>query len=323
MRQAIVFVLSVGLSMAGHHAVAQDFPSRPLRFIVPFPPGGGTDIMARVIGKKLSDRLQQPVIIDNRGGGDGIIGVEALSKAAPDGYSMSVIILTHAVQSVLHSHLPYDLMRDFASVIYFANTPLVLVTRPGLPVTSVRDLIALSKAQPGKLNFAGGGTGGAAHLGGELFNYLANVKMTHIPYKGTGPAITELAGGHVDLMFSGVAGALPYLQSGKLRAIAVTGLKRSPSLPELPTVAESGVQDYEVVAWYGVVVRAGTPRVVVDKLYSEILSIIKMSEVSKLFADQGAQVVGAGPREFSSFVASEIKKWSLVVKQAGIPVISR
>ena len=305
------------------HAIAQNFPSHPLRFIVPFPPGGGTDLMSRIIGKKLSERWEQPVIMDNRAGGDGIIGVEALSKAAPDGYSLAVIILTHAVQPSLHSHMPYDLMRDFAPVIYFANSPLVLVTRATLPVTSVKDLIALAKSRPGQLNFAGGGTGGAAHLGGELFNYLADVRMTHVPYKGTGPAITDLVGGHVDLMFSGVAGAMPHIQSGKLRAIAVSGLKRSPTLPDLPSIAESGVKDYEVVAWYGVVVRAGTPAHVVDKFFKEISNIINTPEVTKLFADLGAQIVGSGPREFSAFLGVEIRKWSQVVKRAGIPVDSK
>lgn len=319
MRRSKVIILFACLLATAHHATAQDFPNRPLRFIVPFPPGGGTDLMARVIGRKLSERWGQPVIMDNRAGGDGIIGLQLLSKAAPDGYALAVIILTHAVQPSLKSRLPYDLAQDFAPVIYFANTALVLVTH-ALSITSIRDLIALAKAKPGQLNFAGAGTGGAAHLGGELFNYLANVKMTHIPYKGTGPAIVDLAGGHVDLMFSGIAGAMPHLQSGKLRALAVTGSKRSPSLPELPTIAESGVKDYEVVAWYGVVVRSGTPRPVVDKLYSEIYSIIRTQEVTKLFADQGAQVVGLGPGEFSAFLASEIRKWSQVVKQAGIPV---
>ena len=319
MRRSFLLMLFAWLLAGANNVSAADFPSGPLRFIVPFPPGGGTDFMARVIGRKLSERWGQPVIIDNRPGGDGIIGVQLASKASPDGYTLAVIILTHAVQPSLKSRLPYDLMRDFAPVIYFADTALVLVTH-ALPVTSIRELIALAKAKPGQLNFAGAGIGGAAHLGGELFNYLAGVKITHIPYKGTGPAIIDVAGGHVNLMFSGISGAMPYLQSGKLRALAVTGSKRVPTLPELPTIAESGVDNYEIVAWYGVVVRSGTPRPIIDKLFAEIHSIISTREVTQLFSDQGAQVVGIGPREFSAFLESEIKKWSRVAKQAGIQV---
>ena len=316
----LTVLMLCALLLGSRSSSAQEFPARPIRFIVPLAAGGGADVLARVISTKLYERLGKPVILDNRPGGDTTIGVNMAAKAAPDGYTMLLIYSIHAVHPSIKRHLPYDIVKDFSPVIQLAQAPSLVVTNPSLPVTSIRDLINLVKEKPGQLTFAGSGVGGSSHLAGELFNTLAGVKMLHVPYKGSGPGLIDVIGGHVDLMFPTMLAAVPHVRSGKLRALAVTGLRRSPILPELPTVAESGIKDYEFVTWYGVLVPSGTPRPIVNKLYSEIQSIIKTHEVTRVFAVQGAQITGDGPEKFSAYINSEIKKWARIAKEANIPV---
>lgn len=307
---AVVFAsLCHGASAAG-----EDFPNRPVRLIVPYPPGGGTDTLGRVISTGLRASWPQPVVHDNRPGGDATIGVRLAAGAAPDGYTMVMIITTHAVHESLKPDLPYKILSDFAPVINVAEAPGVLVAHPSSGLKSVSDLISMAKAKPGQLNFAGTGTGGPAHLSAELLNSIAGMDTVHVPYKGGGPALVALMGGHVHFMISTMPAAVPHVRSGKLNALAVTGSRRSVTLPDLPTVAESGLKGYEFVTWYGVVTRAGTPREIVDKMYTDIHAVIKAPEVSKLFAAQGVQIVGSGPKEFAAYLRAEVQKWERVVR---------
>lgn len=302
-------------------ALEPDFPSRDsraIRIIVPFAAGGGMDLQTRTIAKKLNERWGHPVVVDNRPGASGAIGAEFAARALPDGHTLLMINISYAVQPSLVPRLPYNLVRDFAPIIHVLNVPNIVVVHPSLPVASIGDLIALAKKNPGQLHFAGGGIGGPLHLSGTLFNRLAGIKMVHVPYKGSAPAIIDLLGGHIEVMFPAMQAPLPHVRSGKLRALAVTSLQRSATLPDLPTVAESGVKGYEFVGWQGLLVRSGTPPAVVDKLYSEILAILKTEEVQQLLAGQGAHVVGAGPKEFAAHIDSEVKKWAGVVAQAKI-----
>lgn len=317
-RQTLRAVLLACLMGPASAMCAQDFPSRAMRFIVPFPPGGGTDLIARLIGKKLNEKWGYPVVVDNRPGANGAIGAELAARAAPDGHTLLMIISAHVVQSSVNARLPYNLVQDFAPVIHVAVVPNIVVVNPSLPVTTIRDLIALAKKKPGQVNFAGASMGGPSHLSGELFNYLAGVNIVHIPYKGTGQAMSDLLGGHVSLMFAAMPGAMPHVRSGKLRALAVTTSARSPAVPELPTVAESGVKNYESVNWYGVVVPSRTPGRIVDKLYSGILSILRTKEVGQLLTDQGAQITGGGPQEFAAYIVSERKRWARVIAETNI-----
>jgi tripartite-type tricarboxylate transporter receptor subunit TctC len=317
MRVTIV-LLAWALLGAGGAALAQDYPARALRFIVPFPPGGGTDLISRVIGRKLNERWGQPVVIENRGGANGVIGAELAARAPADGHTLAMIISTHTVLPSWKRDLPYDLLRDFAAVIHVAEVPNIVVAHPALPVRSIRDLIELGRKRPGQLNYAGAGTGGPSHLAGELFGHLAGVKMSQIPYKGTGPAMADLLGGHVDLMFATTPGALPHVRAGKLRGLAVTGASRSPIAPELPTVAEAGVKDYEFVSWYGIVVRAGSPAQAIERLHAEIASILGADDVRQLLTDQGAQATARGPREFDAYLRSETKRWAKMIAEMRI-----
>lgn len=297
---------------------AEAFPTRPIRLIVPLSPGGGADALARVVTTRLSERLDKPVVLDNRPGGDTTIGVNIAAKAAPDGHTMLLIYSIHAVHPSIKKKLPYDIVKDFAPVIRLAEAPSVASVHPALPVKTVADLIKLAKEKPGKLTFAGSGVGGSSHLGAELFNTLAGVKMLHVPFKGSGPGLIAVMGGHVDLMFATMLASMPHVRSGKLRAIAQTGTRRSPLLPDLPTVAET-LRDYEFVTWYGFMVPAATPRPIVEKLYAEVAAVVKAPEVIKIYANQGAQVSGDGPDKFAAYLRSEIKKWAHVAKEANIP----
>ena len=301
-------------------ASAQEFPTHPLRMIVPVSAGGGADVIARVIAKNLQKNLGQPVIVDNRPGADTIIGTQIVATSAPDGYTLLLNYSLVVVQPSLRARLPYDLVKDLAPVINLMEAPSLAAARQSLPVSSIRDLLALAKEHPGKLTYGEGGTGGPSHLAAELFDALDGVKMLRVSYKGSEPALIDLAGGHIDVSFSTIVSAVPFVRSRKVKPLAVTGSKRSPVFPELPTVAEAGVKDYEYVTWYGLFVRAGTPKPIIDRLYSEVRAIIMTNDVAQLFAQQGAQVVGSGPQEFSVYINAELKKWAQVVKQANIPM---
>jgi tripartite-type tricarboxylate transporter receptor subunit TctC len=298
---------------------AGEYPTKPVRLIVPFPPGGGNDTMARTVGQKLSEAFGQQVVIDNRGGAGGNIGAEIAARAAPDGYTLFLGGTgSHGTNPNLHAKLPYDPVKDFAPISLIASAPLLVVVPPSLPVRSINELIQLAKARPGQLNFASSGTGTIAHLAAELLNSMANIKIQHVPYKGTGPALTDLLSGQVQLMFNSAVSMLPQVRGGKLRAIAMTGTKRLAAMPDLPTVAESGVPGYEAASWYGVLAPARTQRAIVDTLNREIVKITRIPELRERLAADGAEPAGTSPEEFAAHIKRELARWAKVIAQAHI-----
>ena len=296
-------------------AIAQEYPTKPLRFVAPNLPGGPTDILARLLGQKLSERLHQPVIIENRAGAGGNIGTEVAAKAPHDGYTLVTgNNATFGANVSLYKRLGFDPIKDFAPVIFVATQPNILVVHPSLPVRNVKELIALARAKPGQLNYSGSGVGAAAHLAAELFKNLTGTKIEHISYKSAAPALTDLMAGHTQLMFATALSVTPYIQSNRARALAVTTSKRSKLYPELPTVAEAGVPGFEATTWHGVLVGAGTPPAVVERLNSEINAILQMPDVRERLANLGAEIVGGSSKEFAEHIRREIPKWSKVVK---------
>ncbi len=313
----LVFALTLIALVAG--AAAQDYPSKPIRLIVPFPPGGGNDTMARTVGHQLTAALGQQVVIDNRAGAGGIIGAETAAKAAPDGYTLFLGgVGSHGINPNLRAKLPYDPVRDFAPVSLIASAPLILVVHPSVPVKSVKELIQLAKAKPGQLNFASNGAGGSSHLAAEMFKMMTATDMVHVPYKGLSPALTDLLSGQVQLMFSSTVAILPQVRAGRLRSLALTSARRVPALPDVPTVAESGVAGYETASWYGVLAPAGTPQPIVDRLNREIVRIVQLPEVRERLAAEGAEPVGNSPGEFVAYIKRELARWATVIRQARI-----
>ena len=302
-------------------ALAQSYPSKPIRFVAPFPPGGPADILARIIAQPLSDRWAQQVIIDNRAGAGGNIGADIVAKAPPDGYTLLLgTVGTHAINPSLYSGMPYDNVKDFEPVSLIAMVTIVLVTHPSVPVASVKELIALARTRPGELTFGSPGNGSPQHLAGELFNTMTKVKMLHIPYKGAVPALQDLLGGRISMIFSSMPPALPHVKTGRIKALAVTSSKRSPATPDLPTIAESGVPGYEVINWYGVLTPAGTSQDIVSRLNSETRRIMNLPGVKERLAAQGAETLTSTPQEFGAFIRSETAKWAKVVKFSGARV---
>jgi tripartite-type tricarboxylate transporter receptor subunit TctC len=320
--QTLIKTAGLALVLAGlaaSNALAQAYPSKPIRLIVPFPPGGGNDVIARVVGQELSERFGQQVIIDNRAGGNGIVGLQALAQAAPDGYTIGVGAAgPMAVNLGLYEKLAYDPLRDFAPITNMVMFPLLLVTHPSLPAKNVRELIALAKAEPGKIFYASPGSGNSGHLAGALFNSLAKVNITHVPYKGQGPAISDLLGGQVQLLYSSIPSVYAHVQQGRLHALAVGSAQRLRSMPNIPTIAESGVPGYEAYSWVGMIAPANTPKEIVARLNREIVDILKKKDVEEKLNQQGAIPVGDTPEHFSSYIAAEIIKWGAVVKSANI-----
>jgi len=299
-------------------AFAQSYPTKPIRMIVAYPPGGGTDIVGRMMAQKMSEDFAQTVVIDNRGGAAGSIGSEIAAKSVPDGYTILMgNVAPNAINVSLYAKLGYDPVRDFEPVSLVASTPNILVVHPTLAVKTVSDLIALAKAKPGTLNYPSAGLGSSSHLAGELLDSIAGVRMVHIPYKGGGPALTDLLGGQMQLMFATMPAAMPHVRSGKLRAVAVTSAKRSQAMPELPTIGET-LKGYEASTWYGVLAPARTPRPIVTKLHGEIVKILGVAETRDKLLLQGFEPVGGTPAEFGAYIKSEIEKWGKVVKAAGI-----
>jgi tripartite-type tricarboxylate transporter receptor subunit TctC len=319
-RGPISFCCGLALAMACASAFAQPYPSRPVRLIVPFPPGGGTDAMARVVAPRLSEFLGQQVVPENRGGAGANIGAELAAKAAPDGYTLMLATITNAIGASLYSKLNYDLVRDFATITQLATTPHILVVHPSVPVKSVKEFVALAKARPGELAYSSSGSGSAAHLAGELFNSLAGVRTTHIPYKGGGPSMIALVGGEVSLAFATMPSAIGHVRSGRLRGIAVTTDRRSPSTPELPTIAETGVAGYEAGSWYGLSAPAGTPREIVARLHAETIKLVGLADVKDRLFAAGFEIVTSTPEQFAAFTRNEIQKWAKIVKSAGLRV---
>ncbi|MCW0233895.1 MAG: tripartite tricarboxylate transporter substrate binding protein [Ferrovibrio sp.] len=306
------------LPAAVSDARAQAFPSKPVTMVVPFPAGGTTDIVARLTAQKLSEAWGQPVIVDNRAGAGGNIGSAMVAKAAPDGYTLLMgTVGTHAINASLYAKMPYDVVKDFTPVTNVAAVPNMLVVTPDLPVKSVKELIDYGKKNPGKLNMASSGNGTSIHLSGELFKVMTGVAMEHVPYKGSAPALTDLMGGQVQVMFDNMPSALPHVKAGKLRAIAVTTATRSPAMPELPTIAEAGVPGFEAASWFGLLAPAGTPKEIVAKIHADVVKAMKTTDLTEKMAQQGAVAVGYTPDEFAAYIKTELAKWEKVVKASG------
>ena len=304
-------------SLAAGASLAQDYPSKPVRMVVPFSPGGSTDTLARIVGQKLTERSGQPVIIENRAGAGGNIGAEQVARSAPDGYTLLLGGVPHAISASLYSKLPYDLARDLAAIAEIASFPSAIVLHPSLPANSASELIALARARPGRLSFGSAGNGSPNHLSLELFQTMAGVRMVHVPYKGSGQLVGDLLAGQVQLASMGLPVAVPHVQSGKLRAIAVTGAARSSLLPEVPTLSEAALPGFEVTSWYGVFGPAGLPADIVVKLNSEIGSAVTAPEVKERLAALGAEPSVKTPDQFGRYVRQEIAKWAKVVKDSG------
>jgi tripartite-type tricarboxylate transporter receptor subunit TctC len=298
-------------------AAAQGYPQKSIRFVVPFPPGGATDALARILGEKMTSAWAQAVIIDNRGGAGGNIAAEIVAKSAADGYTIIIVGLSHAANPSLYSKLNYDPVKDFTPVTQAVTMNMFLVAHPSLPVRSVKELIALARAKPGALNYASGGNGSTPHMAMELFKSLAKVDLVHVPYKGT-QSVIGLLRGETALLFENLISVGAHVQSGRLRALAVGALKRSNAMPEVPTVAEAGVPGYEVTAWFGVLAPAGTPGTVITALHREMAGTLKLPDVKERFAKLGAEPVGNTPEAFDALIKSEIVKWAKVVKTAGL-----
>ena len=298
---------------------AAGFPSRAIRLIVPFAPGGGTDIVARTVGQKLTEAWRQPVVVENRAGGNGTIGANAVAKSPPDGYTLSMITSSHSVNVSLQGNQhPYDLLKDFAPVSQVTRQPYVLVANPKMPAKSVEELIALARSKPGKLTYGSSGIGGTSHLSGALLCSLADIDMTHVPYRGGEPAMTDVVAGQIDMLFSTLLQSHGLIKAGKLRALAVTTATRSPALPDLPTMQEAGVPRYEVTPWYGVVAPAGTPPAIVNKLNREIVRIVRLADVIQKMATDGSEPVGSTPEQFAAHIKSEVEKWRDLIRKTGI-----
>ncbi len=311
--------LMAALGFAPATSTAQAYPTKPVRMIVPFPAGGGVDFIGRIVGQKLTERLGQQVAIDNRAGANGIVGLEALKTSAPDGYTIAAASAGPlAVNPFIYAKLPYDTLRDFTHIANMVNFPLLLVAHPSLPVKNVKELIAISRARPGQVTYSSPGAGNSAHLAAELFNAMAKTKILHIPYKGTAPAVIAVLSGEAQLTYSSIPTILPHVRSGRVRAIGVGNAQRVPSLPEFPTIAESGLPGYEAYAWGGMIGPANMPAPIVQRLSKEINEILKQKDVTDRMLAEGTVPTPSGPDEFTAYIRSELKKWGDVVKMAGI-----
>ena len=312
-------VMAAACAMAGVAHAADGYPSRPIRMIVAYPPGGGTDQVGRVMADQLSQTLGQNVVVDNRGGATGNIGTELAARAVPDGYTLLMgNVAPNAVNISLFKKLGFDPVKDFSPVSLVAITPNILVANPSIPVKTVRELIAYAKAKPGTLNFPSAGVGSSSHLAGEMLKSLAGISMVHIPFKGGGPALVAVIAGEVQIMFATMPAAMPHVKSGKVKPVAVTTAKRSQAMSELPTIAESGVKGYEASTWYGLLAPARTPQAIVTRLHGDTVKILAGPTRQRLEA-QGFEPDGGTPAEFSAYIKSEIIKWAKVIKDAGIP----
>jgi tripartite-type tricarboxylate transporter receptor subunit TctC len=306
------------LSLLPSEAAAQAYPSKPIRFVVPYPPGGPLDTVARLTAQKVSESVKQPVIVDNKPGAGGNIGADIVAKSPADGYTILMgAVATHAINPSLYASIPYDAVRDFAPVTQLASTPNILIVNPSVPASNVREFIAYAKANPGKLNFGSGSTGSAGHLAGELFKALAGVEMTHVPYKGAAPAMQDLVAGQIQLMFDNLASALGQVRAGKVKGLAVTTAKRTSLAPELPTIAESGLPGFDISTWFGIFVPAGTRRDVVERLHAEFTRALASPDVREKIVNLGAEPVGNRPEEFAAYIAREADKYARVIKASG------
>ena len=312
----VVLVLSGAAS-----AQAPGWPAKPIRIVVPFPAGGGVDFLARAMQTRLAEQLGQPVTVDNRAGAGGILGADSVAKSAPDGYTLLMgNSATHAINPAIHASLPYDPVKDFAAVTWAVNVNFLLAAHPGVPVKSLREMLELARLRPGTLSYGSAGNGTATHLAFEMLKSLAAIDVVHVPYKGAGQAVIDLAGGQLNFMIGDLPTLLPLVRSGKLRALAATSARRSVRLPELPTVAESGLAGYEVVSWQGLFAPAGTPVAVVSRLNAEAARVLAAADVQARLVEAGNDIVAAGPQEYAAHVRSELAKWTAVAKAAGAKV---
>ena len=310
---------SVSLIYAGS-AAAQGYPAKSIRVIIPFAVGGSTDVVFRILAPRLSERLGQQVVVDNRPGGAATIGMDMVAKSPPDGYTLGVANLSFGANPFMLSKMPFDTEKDLAPVSLVTLVPMVLSVHPSVPARSVKELIALAKAKPGSLNYGSAGNASANHLATELFTYMSGAKMVHVPYKGGGPAVISILGGETAVLFATIPSSIQYFKSGRLIGLGVSTLKRDPALPEIPTVAEAGVPGYEVYEWQGVMVPAGTPNAVISRLHQEIVKTLAVPEVKERVAGVGAHAVGSTPEELATFIKKELATWSKVIKTAGIRI---
>jgi tripartite-type tricarboxylate transporter receptor subunit TctC len=316
----LLSIPAIALAIFNTAAFSQDaanYPSRPVRVIVPFAPGGGLDISTRLIGQKLTEKWGQNIVVDSRPGAATIVGTEIAAKAVPDGYTLLMITTTFAINPGLYPKLPYNPLKDFTPVTQLNSQPNVIVVAPSFPGKSVKDLVAMAKGKPGELTFASPGAGSAPHLSAEMFQRQAGVSMIHVPYKGIPPAVTDVLGGRVTMLFTTTISAAPHIKAGKLRAVALTSAKRQPSMPDVPTIGET-LPGYRAEAFQGMVAPAGVPPAIVNKLSAEVARIVKTPDVSQRFQLDGAEPVGSTPKEFAAFLKTEMQKWSKVIKDAGI-----
>ncbi len=318
MKLVAAFSVLLAAALAAH---ARAFPDKPVRLVVPYAAGGSTDVISRTLGQKLSEMWGQPVVIDNRPGASTIIGTDIVAKSSPDGYTLLVTTASFTIMPSLIDKLPYDPRKDFQPITLINTTPLVLVVNPSVPAKSVQELIALAKAKPGALNFGSAGSGGSNHLAGELFNAMAGVKMVHIPYKGNAPALNDLVGGHVDVVFNGLTSAMPLIKAGKLRPLAVTSLARAGALPEIPTLDELGMKGFLAVGWNGLSAPARTPKEVIARINADVLKVIRSPELVERLKTEGSDPVGNSPEQFTAFLQEETARWSKVIRFANIQAL--
>jgi tripartite-type tricarboxylate transporter receptor subunit TctC len=312
--------LQILIALSANAAAQQTYPTKPVRFIVPFAPGGGTDITARLIGQKLGELWNVPVIIDNRPGAGSTVGTDMAAKAAPDGYTIGVTSMSHPINATLYRTLPYDTMKDFEFIMLTVRVPNVLVVHPSVPAKSVKELVALARSQPGRLNFPSSGVGGVSHLAAEVFCATAGIEGVHVPYKGAGPAMTALISGEGQVMMATIPVLLPQMKANRVRPLAISSLKRSPLMAELPTIAESGYPGFETDSWFGLLAPAGTPAKIVQKVNADTTSVLSSAELRAALAQQGAQPGGGTPQEFTRFMQAEIVKWRQTIVKAHIPL---
>jgi tripartite-type tricarboxylate transporter receptor subunit TctC len=299
-------------------AGAQTYPAGPMNMVVPFPPGGGTDILGRAIAQKLNEAWGQPVIVENRAGANGVIGTAHVARSAPDGHTMLIVPGGLAVNPAIRKSLPYDTLKDLAPVTQLASSPLVLAVHPSFPPRSVKELVVFAKARPDQINFGTSGNGSPPHMAAELFKHLAGIRMTHIPYKGAGPAAIDLISGQIALYFMNALQVVPYVRSGQVRALGLSNTTRSPALPGVPTIAEAGVPGYDLTHWYGLLVRGGTPPASIGKLQTEVARILRQPDVEKRLSNEGATLVASTPDQFTAFLVAEMKKAAAIVKASGM-----
>lgn len=317
-RSVVALAIAACASAAAVQSNSANYPSRPIRVIVPFSPGGGSDILARLLGPRLSDRLGQPVVVDNRPAGSGIVGGDIVAKSAPDGYTLLLVQAAHAVHAQLHTRLPYDPIKDFAPITLVISSPSGMFLHPAVPAKTVTEFIAYAKANPGKLNYGSSGPGSTPHLNAELFSSMTGIRMIHVPYKGAGPVIMALLGNEVQFAFTNLVSTRPHWQAGRLRLVAHSGSKRLEAMPEVPTIAESGVPGYVTGVWWGYLAPAKTPRPIVDRLRKEITAVANFQDVRQTVTTQGWEVVGNTPEEFANIIQADADKWGAIGKRLGV-----